>query len=173
MIDTKELNELVAALTDYTPDDSAAFEDLCKELHRALDLKDEVTKAQDAATVELKAAMAAALEPFKAPMAAIIALQNAAKAACVRKIEADEAAIAAAIAAAKPVPGATQLPKGLSMRRETHAHVTDFNALPANFIIAVADMERILETVKSSGAQIPGVEVSLETSVVYKRPSKK
>lgn len=169
---TDELKEYAALLVGYTPESTDEMADICAELHKAMDRQDKLIAEQKSACADLQAQLATKQEPFRAQLAVAAELIAAGKAALIRRVEADEAAALAAIAAKVEVPAPRPLPKGLRITRASTLAAVDLALLPEDYLTAVADADRILRAAEA-GLEVPGATVEIKHGVIYTRGKKK
>lgn len=164
-----ELKELAELLAKHTPSDTAEMADVCTQMRECMDAADLSVAREKAATAPFAELLADARAPYRAEQELLSRALIEAKAALTRRVEADEAATLAALAAKTVPPSPTTLPTGLRVKRAVALVSVDLDALPADFHMTVADSDKILEAFES-GRDVLGAVCETETSVIYTRP---
>lgn len=164
-----ELKELAELLAKHTPSDMAEMADVCTQMRECMDAGDRSVAQEKAATAELAAKLAAARTPYRDEQLLLSCVLIEAKAALTRRVDADEAATLAALAAKVVPPSPTQLPTGLRVKRAVALVSVDLEALPSDYHSTVANADAILEAFEA-GREVPGAVCETKTSVIYTRP---
>ncbi len=168
MLTTQDATELVNALADLeTP---VSVEDCCDALRDAANAREAEDTAQKEACAELQAKIDAIAQPYKERKSLYGELQETAKLRIVAAIEADDKAQRDAIKAAAQLPPKLELPKGLSMKRETLISVPPnaVDLLDESYLRLVPDMKAIEADVRR-GKVIEHVTTQEEISVSLNR----
>lgn len=168
-MDANEVLETLEMLEGLTPADDDELQAVADALADAMTALEKRTEARTKATADLRKQLDEACEPFKEDLENQAAIIEAAKAAIVRRIQADEKAQDAAIAARSAVPEPRKLPRGVQVKCTRVVVEANAEELDDRFLCVAVDTDAILAADAAGEKDLAGVTIDTKITASLNR----